>query len=135
MYGVKQRPVLRGKHQLDFLSGPSGVALSSSWASASVLGERLRSKRVTVGSYSPLPISHSPTVPSVFTRHLHSSPIAWRARPLPLVPANCLKVLTHPSRAGIRSHAKIPVPPGRPFGYWTFGNTAYSCWHLLAAQV
>ena len=116
-------------------SGASCASLSSRWVSKSALGERLRSKKVTVGSYSPLPISHSPTVPSVFTRHLHSSPIAWRARPLPLGPANCLKVPTHPPRPVIRSYAKIPVSPGRPFRYWALGNTAYLGWRLLAAQL
>jgi len=52
-------------------------------ARASVLCERLPSKRVTVGPYSPLPISNSRTVPAVLTRHLQSLPITCRARQFP----------------------------------------------------
>ena len=116
-------------------SRPSGACLSTCWSRVSVLSERLPLKRETVGSYIPLPISHSPTVPSVFTRPLHSSPIVWKARPLPLRPADCLKVPTHPPRPVIRSYAKIPVSPGRPFRYWALGNAAYLGWRLLAAQL
>ena len=61
------------------LSGASEASLPSGWASASVLGERLLSKMATEGPYSPLLISHSPTVPPVFTHPLQSSSIAWRA--------------------------------------------------------
>ena len=116
---------------------PTGLPsrASRAWSRASVLFERLPLQGVTVESYIPLPISHSPTVPSVFTRPLHSSPIVWKARPLPLRPADCLKVPTHPPRPVIRSYAKIPVSPGRPFRYWALGNAAYLGWRLLAAQL
>ena len=137
---------------------PPGACPPSGWGSPSVLGEGLRSTRVTVGPYGSLPISHSPTVPPLFTRPLPSSTIAWRPPRLPLGPVNCVKGLsitcrrpsyrvtgkneppkasvvpTHPFRAVTRSDAKIPIPPGRPFRYLALVNTAYVGLRLLAAQ-
>ena len=63
-----------------FSSSPTPAVFSSCWARASVPCERLRCKRVTVGPYSPLPISNSRKVLVVLTRHLQSSLITCRAR-------------------------------------------------------
>ncbi|PUU82671.1 hypothetical protein B9Z19DRAFT_1017037 [Tuber borchii] len=140
-------------------SRASGAGLSSCWESASVLYERLRSKLVTGGHYSPLLISHSPTLLPVFTRPLQFSPMAWRGYRLPPGPVNCLKgphitcsrptcgvtmknqpskipvIPIHQSQSVIRLDAKIPVPQGRPFRYWALANTAYVCWPLLAVHL
>jgi len=67
-------------------SRASRASISSCRARASVLWERLSSKRVTVGPYSPRCIGNSRIVPAVLTRHLQSSPITCRARQSPTGP-------------------------------------------------
>ena len=142
-------------------SRASRASVSSCRARASVLWERLQSKRVTVGPYSPRRIGNSRIVPAVLThhlpsspvfcspcpssavltRHLQSSPITYRARQSSrgtrkIAPSETPAVPASPSRAVVRTDAKIPIRPGRPSRYrrpsrpdlkrtdWTLGNTA-----------
>jgi len=81
-------------------SRPSRVSVSSCRARASVLWERLPSKRVTVGPYSPLRIGNSRTVHAVLTRHPQSSPVLCSPRLLPVGPAR------HPELPGKLRHLR-----------------------------
>ena len=108
-------------------SRASRASISSCRARASVLWERLSSKRVTVGPYSPRRIGNSRIVPAVLTRHLQSSPITCRARQSPTGPGRHpelpgkLRHLRHlqspPVRPGLSSGRTPRYPSGRPFRY------------------
>jgi len=107
-----------------------------------VLWEKLPSKRVTVGPYSPLSIGNSRTVSAVLARHLQSSPITCSLRQLPVGSADYLQgssitCKAHPSprvirrngppetpavpasssREVIHTEAKIAIRPGHPLRY------------------
>jgi len=90
-------------------SRASRASISSCRARASVLWQRLSSKRVTVGPYSPRRIGNSRIVPAVLTRHLQSSPITCRARQSPTGPG------CHPELPGKLRHLRhLQSPPVRP---------------------
>ena len=72
-------------------SRPSRASASSRRARASVLGESLPSKRVTVGPYSPLRIGNSRTVHAVLTRHPQSSLVFCTPRELRIGPVHYLQ--------------------------------------------
>ena len=85
----------------------------------SVLWERLPSKRVTVGPYSPLTISNSRRVPAVISRHVQSSPVICSSHPSLTVLANYLQgppvtCRAHPSRESsgeLRHLRHLQSPP------------------------
>ena len=77
------------RHRQDCSLGRPG-RLSSCRARASILWERLSSKRVTVGPYSPRRIGNSRIVPAVLSRLLQSLPVFCSPRRSSAVLANYL---------------------------------------------
>jgi len=93
------------------LSVPSGKCVSSFRARAPVLWERLPSKKVTVGPYSPRWIGISPTVPAVLTCYLQSSLMFCRLhRLLQPSPVTC---------RAVNHSLGPPVIPSYPANYTT----------------
>jgi len=88
--------------------------LPSVQARASVLWERLPSKRVTASPYSPLQIGNSQTVPAILIRHLQSSLITYRSANYLQGPSVTCRARSSPGVISQIPRPRIPAVPGRP---------------------